>query len=1040
MAREKEVYLAGCRGRGTFSGKNAKVGFGKYGAIQSGEDCTWVHSWGNGYTIRGNWTDRNICEGVITYPAAWDRQQYEGRSRDGAPEGHGRMTYSNGDIYDGNWSMDKDFISSQDGFGTYTSQDGFEISGTWDPGHKNGLSRIEKWKEDENGYHLDYIYVGEVKGGIFNGYGRYCKNGGTILQGQWYNGQLDGPAKQIYEGASLEAVWKNGIMQSDHVKISFTNGSVYEGGIDQGKFTGQGRLTVPDSYTYEGEFQDSKFHGKGRRTESTGQVYDGEWKNGEKDGPGKLITVEGVTLEGIWKDDILQEELVRVYDPSGKLNYEGNFYGGQENGKGKSWFPDGQIYEGEFRDGVANGHGRIYSTDGTLFEGEFENSHICFDHFRMEQPDYYTFEGSGVDGKLTGHIHAMLECGVMDGEMVDGEMTENTTLTRDGETQKAKWKDGQWVFETPKSFIVIHFENMTPVVEELTKEMEDFQEEAQEAIETEGKYLTVSATNNDEYSEELRPYFDGLVGMDSVKSQIDKIYKRFKIDAMRQEMLGINAQKQGYYFIMSGNPGTGKTTVARIIAELLYRVGLLPSDSYVEVDRSKLVSQYVGETEKKTADAIEAARGGTLFIDEAYTLYKKDNANDPGGQAIDVLLKDMEDHRGEYCVIMAGYKKQMSEMVRNANPGLASRFDHHIEIPDYTAEELLQILVKMAAERHFYIESDARNRILEQIEREKVDETFDNARFSRRMFEAALEKQAERLSENIDNLKPEDLQVLKAEDFVPLKASSNKDYLKELDELIGLPGVKEEVRHLVNSAKILIESRNRGLDTADDVIPLNLVFTGNPGTGKTTVARILAKIYTQLGLLKRDDIFVECTRGDLVGEYQGHTAVKVREKVREALGGVLFIDEAYSLRIDDHDSFGLECVNALITEIENNRDKLAVIFAGYTNEMEAFLSTNPGLKSRMARSIEFTDYTDEELTKIFFFNMKKRGYTVNADEAFVTDFIAARSHTKDFGNARGVRNLCDDVLRNMKARLIASDDLSALTNEQLTEILPEDFS
>ncbi|MCR5537906.1 MAG: AAA family ATPase, partial [Lachnospiraceae bacterium] len=564
-------------------------------------------------------------------------------------------------------------------------------------------------------------------------------------------------------------------------------------------------------------------------------------------------------------------------------------------------------------------------------------------------------------------------------------------------------------------------------------------EEAQEAIETEGKYLTVSAANNDGYSEELRPYFDGLVGMDSVKSQIDKIYKRFKIDAMRQAMLGINAQKQGNYFIMSGNPGTGKTTVARIIAELLYRVGLLPSDNYVEVDRSKLVSQYVGETEKKTTEAIEAARGGTLFIDEAYTLYKKDNANDPGGQAIDVLLKDMEDHRGEYCVIMAGYKKQMSEMVRNANPGLASRFDHHIEIPDYTAEELLQILVKMAGERHFYIESSARNRILEQIEREKVDETFDNARFSRRMFEAALEKQAERLSENIDNLKPEDLQVLKAEDFVPLKASSDKDYLKELDELIGLPGVKEEVRHLVNSAKILIESRNRGLDTADDVIPLNLVFTGNPGTGKTTVARILAKIYTQLGLLKRDDIFIECTRGDLVGEYQGHTAVKVREKVREALGGVLFIDEAYSLRIDDHDSFGLECVNALITEIENNRDKLAVIFAGYTNEMEAFLATNPGLKSRMARTIEFMDYTDEELTEIFFFNMKKRGYTVNADAAFVTDYIAARSHTKDFGNARGVRNLCDDVLRNMKARLIAADDLSALTNEQLTEILPEDF-
>ena len=400
----------------------------------------------------------------------------------------------------------------------------------------------------------------------------------------------------------------------------------------------------------------------------------------------------------------------------------------------------------------------------------------------------------------------------------------------------------------------------------------------------------------------------------------------------------------------------------------------------------------------------------------------------------------MEDHRGESCVILAGYQDRMRDMIRNANPGLASRFDHKIHIPDYSAQELVDILVSMAERKRFLILKEAKSVILSRINREKVDDTFDNARFARRLLDEAIENQAVRLSNNLKEIQPEDLQVLRPEDFGDPENddSTLEGCLEKLNGLIGLASVKEEVNGFVRAVKIQNESRKRGLAIAANPIPMNMVFTGNPGTGKTTVARLLSQIYFHLGLLKRPDVFVECVRADLVGKYQGETAIKVKDVVRSALGGILFIDEAYSLVSGEGDSFGIEAVNTLVSEIENNRENLAVILAGYSDRMQEFLDSNPGLRSRLPRVVEFPDYTLEELVQIFRSDLSGRGYRVQASEGLLTECMRKASAGKDFGNARGVRNLCDQAITAHNERLNRTD-LSALSNEAIVTITDEDI-
>ncbi len=261
--------------------------------------------------------------------------------------------------------------------------------------------------------------------------------------------------------------------------------------------------------------------------------------------------------------------------------------------------------------------------------------------------------------------------------------------------------------------------------------------------------------------------------------------------------------------------------------------------------------------------------------------------------------------------------------------------------------------------------------------------------------------------------------------------------LQELNDLTGLDTVKEEVQSLVNIQKVNVMRRKMGLKEAD--VSKHLIFSGNPGTGKTTVARILARIYHELGLLEKGQL-VEVDRSGLVAGYIGQTAIKTDEAVQKAMGGVLFVDEAYTLSSGREGDYGQEAIDTILKAMEDHRDAFIVICAGYTQLMEQFLDSNPGLRSRFSKVIEFPDYTSEELTSIFESMCTKGGYVLTEESRTeVREYYERKleSRPENFANARDARNLFEKALSIQANRLAAEKDL---TKQQLETLTKEDIA
>jgi SpoVK/Ycf46/Vps4 family AAA+-type ATPase len=260
-----------------------------------------------------------------------------------------------------------------------------------------------------------------------------------------------------------------------------------------------------------------------------------------------------------------------------------------------------------------------------------------------------------------------------------------------------------------------------------------------------------------------------------------------------------------------------------------------------------------------------------------------------------------------------------------------------------------------------------------------------------------------------------------------------EELLAELDGLVGLAPVKAEVKLVTNLLQVQKLRKSRGLPIVET--SRHLVFTGNPGTGKTTVARLLAQIYRTLGVVEKGHL-VETDRAGLVAGYVGQTALKVTEVFDSALGGILLIDEAYALNRGGDNDFGIEATDTLVKLIEDHRDDIAVIAAGYPDEMHAFIESNPGLRSRFPRTIHFPDYSTEELLAIVESMCKKASYTFTAGaREAARAFFDGQARDKGFGNGRIARNLFESAMAHQASRLVAVPDP---TNEQLMELLAED--
>lgn len=551
--------------------------------------------------------------------------------------------------------------------------------------------------------------------------------------------------------------------------------------------------------------------------------------------------------------------------------------------------------------------------------------------------------------------------------------------------------------------------------------------------------------------ESLIEQLESLTGLRTVKAQVRKRIESVSV-TMAAERAGV-ARKGGQgslHMLFTGNPGTGKTTVARIIGKMYQQLGILPRGNHlVECSRSDLVAEYVGQTAPKVQKKVKEAVGGVLFIDEAYALCRDEHDNF-GHEAVDELIKQIEDNRENMLVILAGYKKEMAEFLKT-NPGFSSRIRNEIVFEDYTTEEMVEIFCGMAKKYGMCLEKGTSEVLLQMMETMSKESDFGNARGVRNLFEDIMDGINSRIykmqntgvqvaSTDYCKITQEDIERVMGQ-----KARAKRsidELLDDLHALTGLSGVKRKVQEMVDDMEVKSYQMSQSKDFNAGYGTLHLVFKGNAGTGKTTVARIIGQIYKELGILSKN-VFVEVGRSDLVASYLGQTAKLVKKKIDEAEGGILFIDEAYTLNQGESDHFGHEAINTLVAELENRRDKLMVILAGYSDEMERFLSVNQGLASRLANEIVFEDYTDEELVKIFKYQAKQRGLLLSGslDGIILEQIRKEKIAVKDFGNARGVRNIVEKTEKRKNSRIAPLlREGRTLTEEFLRTVEAEDFS
>ncbi|MDB5519327.1 MAG: hypothetical protein JWQ17_6085 [Tardiphaga sp.] len=583
----------------------------------------------------------------------------------------------------------------------------------------------------------------------------------------------------------------------------------------------------------------------------------------------------------------------------------------------------------------------------------------------------------------------------------------------------------------------------------------------------------VSVRSADEVLDEL----DQMIGLGSVKEEVNKLLAGIEVERKRREQ-GLPVGKVSRHMVFIGPPGVGKTEVARALGEIYRSLKVLRKGHVVEVQRADLVAGYIGQTAMKTLDKCKEALDGILFVDEAYALTGE--GKDFGSEAISTLLKFMEDNRDRIMVIAAGYPNEMRRFIAT-NPGLASRFNRIIEFPAYEPKELAAILRLMAWRQRAELPDDLEQSLVPWIESQRRNEGWGNAREMRNLLDKAGEAQSMRVAvdpaadiskiEMIDfenagvNLvrthvlppapplvpimpapvpivvehalapaSPDHLAArpgrrLKVEAIIPPERTLDQA-LDRLEEMVGLEQVKEEVNKLMSALEVERLRREQGLVIAP--ISRHMVFTGPPGAGKTEVARALGEIYRSLKVLRKGHL-VETDRSGLVASYIGQTAPRTLDKCREALDGILFIDEAYSLARPGND-FGQEAIDTLLKFMEDNRDRIVVIVAGYPNEMQRFIGSNPGLSSRFTKMIEFPPYAANELVAILRLMANRQNFVLPEDiESSLDPWLKVGMRNKSWGQAREMRTLLERA-REAQATRIAHDPSGDLRRIAMADI------
>ena len=513
-----------------------------------------------------------------------------------------------------------------------------------------------------------------------------------------------------------------------------------------------------------------------------------------------------------------------------------------------------------------------------------------------------------------------------------------------------------------------------------------------------------------------------IIGLQNVKAKL-KEFEKYMLFQMKAKANNMNLKSSNMHMIFTGNPGTGKTTVARIMAKMLYDLGMLKENKLVEVEKKDLVASYMGQTASKTSEVIEKALGGVLFVDEAYSLTE---AKDPyGKEAMATLIKAMEDKKNELVVIFAGYKNEMKTFL-DSNSGIASRIGYTFDFSDYSAEELVEIFNLKMINMGFDIETDVNNQIKNICEYFTKRKDFGNGRFIDKLIQEIIIKHSNNDDVDLRLITSKDIPAIE-ELTVSASSYNNVDVKEQFESIVGMTTLKEKIKEFTSYIKFVKDAQNVGINIPGQ--NMHMVFTGNPGTGKTTVARIIAHLLFDMGFIHENKL-IEVERKDLIASYIGQTAPKTSEVIEKAMGGVLFIDEAYSLTQSGQSSndYGSEAIATLIKAMEDHKGEFVVIFAGYKEEMKTFINSNPGIASRVGYTFDFPDYSADELEEIFYRKISNLGFKfLDEVKENVHNLMQYFESVENIGNGRFV----DKVVQNTLLKMAQN------RSEELSQILPE---
>lgn len=532
-----------------------------------------------------------------------------------------------------------------------------------------------------------------------------------------------------------------------------------------------------------------------------------------------------------------------------------------------------------------------------------------------------------------------------------------------------------------------------------------------------------------------------LIGLDDIKKQILDHTALVKLNTIRASK-GLHNRMPPMHMVFTGNPGTGKTTIAKYLGEIYHSIGVLSSGHVVVTDRSKLVGEFIGDAEKNTTNAISSASGGVLFIDEAYNLFVggRGDKKDYGMRVIETLLTYLGSDDTDMIVILAGYTGEMNSMLE-ANPGMKSRFPYIFQFEDYTPEQLMQIGKKVLEEENYTMTKEAERKLAKYViyEYDHKDEHFGNGRFITRLITTnIIPSLSQRLLEKpIDQISIEEMTTIEACDIPDVKS---KEYeLRDLDETILTESIEKlnSLTGLENAKKALNDyvaiSRMSHQHKTLKITPQSLFwnFIGKTGTGKSTVAEILGKILQGLGILKRGQTV--CVNAD---ELTGDGSYKVLERVvKEAKDGLLFLDmDAPNIKNVNSDHLRMWIFNKL----RELHQTTALVFAQIkvSEDMIAQNLATNGIAA-YGNSIVFNDFTIEELTDILA-SLLYSEYQLNiASEAKanVQQFIekAKANETKESPvNARTIFHLAQTIAHITQLRLVNSEEERLVTLQDVS--------